>query len=450
MLNIKKNNIFLNKPTAYNNASIQNKINYKILKSDSISFCGIKNSNRNIFQKGLDFLKSVGNVDFSNFESDYKILENDFDYAVDVRNFARKIKDEKDIKKFYNFLYHHRMFTQEEKELFKKYFGEYLADVQSRQPKCQNSINSVQQSGQYEIISKKKSIPNKAQNPALNTVQSPKVNLKDSLAQEFDSLEKDDIPAFVAKSANGTREEQYALLDLYTTKSELHKSLPEKTQERLALGTRLANLRKQMEQQNISFVPKAPEEFTSNEEKRKYVNNAINKITKNEASAMEALDVFEKYGEKRFIDDKTSITSLEALETNVSCFIDNILSKGISKNIYHTKESIELTNTLLQRFIQVHSKYATNQVDSRSYPDVRTIWHMFSKYKSVANKDTILMMINAMKDLAVDKDEYTNLKYVLKHFDPMLYEAVNENNLQDIEKAIDEFGKAVENLPDRH
>ena len=59
------------------------------------------------------------------------------------------------------------------------------------------------------------------------------------------------------------------------------------------------------------------------------------------------------------------------------------------------------------------------------------------------------MMINAIKDLAVDKYEYTRLKYFLKNFDPTLYEAINKNDMQDIEKAIVKLGKAVENLPDK-
>lgn len=333
---------------------------------------------------------------------------------------------------------------------------------------------------------------------------------KESLLEEFERIEKEDVPNFVVKIANGTRDTQYNLVEIKSElekkhkellendpltlfrndlhknkelKQEIEKEIEEKfrqegkkysstdivkeriktweqmekdagfenyTPETLRLGRKLYVLEKQMKEQNISFVPKVPEQFVSDDEKWKYVNNAIYKIQKNEASAMEALDVFEKYGERRFVSNKTNETSLEVLETNISNYIEEILSKGIFKNIYHTKESIELTNALLQRFVQVHSKYATNQVDSRSYPDVGNIWHMFSRYKYVENKETMLMMINAMKDLAVDKDEYTSLKYVLKHFDPMLYEAINKNDLQDIEKAFVELGKAVENLPDKY
>ena len=73
----------------------------------------------------------------------------------------------------------------------------------------------------------------------------PANNTAKSLLKEFDSIEKENIPAFVSKAAKGSREEQYQLLDLYINKSKEHKQLPANSTERLALGTKLATLRKE-------------------------------------------------------------------------------------------------------------------------------------------------------------------------------------------------------------
>lgn len=405
----------------------------------------------------------------------------------------------------------HRLFnllkSQQEKKIFKNHFGMHLYDDTSQQN---------QLAAQTQHTKPKKPVTNPVENKSnkINTItkqtstKKSEILSKDSLLKEFESLENDDIPSFVTKIANGTREEQYNLLEIYKELFKKHdelmendpstkfkKEIREKYTEQLKkeireefdksgkkynsteviketykrldkmaqdagldnyapstlkLGQKLVVLGKQMEEQNISFVPKAPVSFETEEKKWKYINDALWAVPKNEASAMEALEVFEKYGEKRFVDETTSVTSLDDLRTSISGYIDEILSKGILKNIFHNETSLELTNVLLQRYIQVYSKFATNQIDSRAYPDVKSIWRMFDSYKHIANKDTILMMINAMKDFAVDKEEYTRLKYFVKHFSPELYESINYNDLQDIEKAIAELGNKVENLPDSY
>ena len=369
---------------------------------------------------------------------------------------------------------------------------------------------------QTQHIKHKKPVTNSVENTS-NKINNPQqqasskkseILSKDTLLKEFESLENDDIPTFVAKIAKSSKEEQYNLLEIYKELFKKHDELMENDpstkfkkeirekyteqlkkeireefdksgkkynsteviketykrldkmaqdagladyeQNTLKSGQKLATLRKQMEEQNISFVSKAPEFFETEERKWNYINEALWAAPKNEASAMDALDVFEKFGEKRFIDETTSVTSLDDLRTSISGYIDEILSKGILKNIFHNEHCLELTNVLLQRYIQVYSKFATNKIDSRAYPDVKSVWRMFDSYKHIANKDTMLMMINAMKDFAVDKEEYSRLKYFVKHFSPELYEVINKNDLQDIEKAIVKLGEKVENLPDNY
>ena len=460
----------------------------------------------------------------NSFNPSCSISEDETTYVAELCGYLSKKKlSSMELKREYTKIYN-SLRTENEQKLYKDYFTKFLIVDESQQPtqpRPQGTRHVNQPRTQHVITPNNKVVtqevvtdPKQTQivTPKEENVAKPEVKTitKEALLEEFEKLEKEDVPNFVAKIANSTRDTQYNLVEIKSElekkhkellendpltlfrndlhknkelKQEIEKELEEKFRQKgkkysstdiikeriktweqmekdagfenyapetLRLGRKLYVLEKQMKEQNISFVPKAPEQFASDDEKWKYIHKVLNRAQENEASTMEALAVFEKYGEKRFVSNKTNETSLEVLETNISNYIDEILSKGIFENIYHTKESIELTNALLQRFVQVHSKYATNQVDSRSYPDVGNIWHMFSRYKYVENKETMLMMINAMKDLAVDKNEYTRLKYFLKHFDPKLYEAINENDLQDIEKNIAELGKVVENLPDKN
>lgn len=61
--------------------------------NDHVSFKG-KAESKNIFQKGWDWLTGNDIQDFSDFEPKHSIFDDDgFDYAVDVRNYSRKIND---------------------------------------------------------------------------------------------------------------------------------------------------------------------------------------------------------------------------------------------------------------------------------------------------------------------------------------------------------------------
>ena len=466
-----------------NNLSLKNQIHNKsnTTYSSNVSFNGLFD----FFAKKQEFFPSCS------------ITDNPIKYAKEVyKNWENLSKSEinDECKRLYSLLK-----TEKEQNLFRMHFYAYMPQELKK-----NKLNTKNTQSQ-PIINKPVITPTK---PHFAQKTLTTIYTKETILQEFESLENDDIPTFVAKIAKSSKEEQYNLLEIYKELFKKHDELMENDpsmkfkkeirekyteqlkkeireefdksgkdyestdviketykrldkmaqdagladyeQNTLKLGQKLATLRKQMEEQNISFVSKAPEFFETEERKWNYINEALWAAPKNEASAMDALDVFEKFGEKRFIDETTSVTSLDDLRTSISGYIDEILSKGILKNIFHNEHCLELTNVLLQRYIQVYSKFATNKIDSRAYPDVKSVWRMFDSYKHIANKDTMLMMINAMKDFAVDKEEYSRLKYFVKHFSPELYEVINKNDLQDIEKAIVKLGEKVENLPDNY
>ena len=64
-------------------------------------------------------------------------------------------------------------------------------------------------------------------------------------------------------------------------------------------------------------------------------------------------------------------------------------------------------------------------------------------------KDTVIKFINAFKNIAVDKKQYKDIKYFLKDGSwQIFYPKLKAQDLPDIQKALDEFAAAVENLPD--
>ena len=170
---IKKSNKLLN----YSCFGLSNSSNLPLTnlkyQLDTVSFKGRNGDGQNIFQKLLNQFFNDDYEQSIEFRPTCSIVEDKHEYLRQILDYETTVP-KKDVKRFYINTYN-TLNTQEEKELFKKYFGEYLTDVQSRQPKHQSSKNSVQQSGQYEINSKKKPTPNQAQNPTLNTVQLPKI-----------------------------------------------------------------------------------------------------------------------------------------------------------------------------------------------------------------------------------------------------------------------------------
>ena len=279
------------------------------------------------------------------------------------------------------------------------------------------------------------------------------------LLETFDSATIEEIPQIVSKAAKGTKEHQQLLLSAYNEKSAFHKTLPEGSPERLALGKKLATLRKQMTEQNISFIQKAPESFASEQEKWDYLYTLYNAPKYNEATIMDYLDQFEKFG-GRMYDKNTGKDSLPDVGTVVDCFIDDfldsnaVLDKITHKEKYANREADDITkmlNRVVNKYIDIISKFATTELPEKGYsPDSAKLLPFYNHYRSTMTKDTVIKFINAFKNIAVDKQEYKEIRFFLKEGTwDAFYPELKAEDMPDIQKALDEFAKVVENLPEK-
>ena len=154
---------------------------------------------------------------------------------------------------------------------------------------------------------------------------------------------------------------------------------------------------------------------------------------------MDALDVFEKYGEKIY-QAEPYIDTLGDLGACVSTFLDK--NKG-------NQESL---NRVLRKYIDAYSKFATTEVKKGYSPDSRHLRAMFDSYCYWVDKETSLKFIDTLKNLAVDKNDCKKMGYFFKSLTPGDTPSaicwLTKQDLPDIQKALDEFAAAVENLPD--
>ena len=235
--------------------------------------------------------------------------------------------------------------------------------------------------------------------------------------------------------ANRTLQEYTELCEEFEELRKLDVSNP----TRKAAAQKLNALEKQMIKQNISFVPKAPESFASDKIRWQFIKSALWETQRNEASTMDALDVFEKYGEKIY-QAEPLIDTLGDLGASVSAFLDR--NKG-------NQESL---NRVLRKYVDVYSKFATTEIRKGYSPDSRHLRVMFDSYCYWVDKKTTIKFIDALKNLAVDKNDCKKMGYFFKSLIPGDTPSaacwLTKQDLPDIQKALEEFTKAVENLPD--
>ena len=207
---------------------------------------------------------------------------------------------------------------------------------------------------------------------------------------------------------------------------------------RKAAAQKLNALEKQMIEQNISFVPKAPESFASDKERWDYLYYRLMGVpVKNEATAIDMLDQFGKLGGKMY-DPNTGKNSLMDIGIAALSYLDN------------DKIDTDSANRILQKYIDSVFKFATNEIPTGGYsPDAAELLPRYHNFTQLMTKDTVIKFINAFKNIAVDKKQYKDIKYFLKDGSwQIFYPKLKAQDLPDIQKALDEFAAAVENLPD--
>lgn len=249
----------------------------------------------------------------------------------------------------------------------------------------------------------------------------------------------DDTSKTVQKGVNAASKkiESNPTLAEYTALDEKWQSMADDNPEKDVLGRKIVALRKQMIEQNISFVPKAPESFASDEEKWSHLYRLMNMPVNNEATAIDMLDQFSKLGGKMY-DPNTGKDSLMDMGTSVLIYANE------------KTQDIDSSNRIFQKYIDSVFKFATNEIPTGGYsPDAAVLLPAYNESRHVMTKDTVIKFINAFKNIAVDKKQYKDIKYFLKDGSwQIFYPKLKVQDLPDIQKALDEFAAAVENLPD--
>ena len=161
---------------------------------------------------------------------------------------------------------------------------------------------------------------------------------------EFQKTDKDAIPKLVSSIAGGTKEEKQALLDLYTILDKTHSKLPESDPRRIPLGQKINILEKQMKEKNFSFIPKPPLKFATDNDRIEYLHNVLSLADTNEASAMEAFDIFEKYGNRYVHGVGGCWNSIIELSSTVSRIVD--------------KSDDKVADKALSRYVDLFNKFA--------------------------------------------------------------------------------------------
>ena len=205
---------------------------------------------------------------------------------------------------------------------------------------------------------------------------------------------------------------------------------------RKAAAKRLNEMEKQMIEHNISFLPKAPESFSSEQERWNYFYKFINMPVDNEATAMDILDHFSRLG-GRMYDKNKGIRSITDIPIPVLMFANE------------QAKSIESSNRILQKYVDSVFKFATNDIPPLGYsPDAAALLPAYNDSRHVMTKDTVIKFIDAFKRIAVDKQQYKDIHYFLQDGTwQMFYPQLKQDDMPDIYKALDSFAKVVESLP---
>lgn len=283
-------------------------------------------------------------------------------------------------------------------------------------------------------------VPNNPKTPPIEPPKKP-IQAINSLTSDINNSKLDNsAEEIIQETVQIVSEKTSPTLEEYTR---LRKEFNEKLRKldisdptRKAAAKKLKEMERQMIEQNISFVSKAPESFASEKERWDYFYKGIDANVRNEASAMDILDQFSRLG-GRMYDKNTGRRSIADIGTAVLIYANEKAT------------SIESSNRILQKYVDSVFKFATNEIPPRGYsPDAAELLPAYNNSIKVMTKDTVIKFINAFKNIAVDKQQYIDIKYFLQDgIWQSFYPQLKPQDLPDIQKALDEFAKAVENLP---
>ena len=252
----------------------------------------------------------------------------------------------------------------------------------------------------------------KSENPVDQPITTPKVKVSDKYSY-YDEYEK----------ANNE------LIKFERKQREILNSgrvlTPEEVAERRQVkATRKAVLDK-IEKENKSLV-KIREDIKTKEERIEYIEQYVfDRMNISEASALDGLDAFERYGYRRPFRKETSDHTLSQISVNLQT-----LPKG------------HKTDKVLNRFLDIFEK--TAQKDSKRYDDNSRLGYVvvdYIRYGTNIKKESIIRAIELMKKIADQKMDYKRIDGELYVYAKELYKDA------DIQKAMNELKEIVKDCP---
>jgi len=205
--------------------------------------------------------------------------------------------------------------------------------------------------------------------------------------------------------------------------------LPDGHPHKAQIGRKINELERQLKENNVSFVPKAPASFASESEKIKYIQMALLEADVNEASAMDALAVFEKYGSRY-----TYGPNAKNINTGISD-----LALAIEK--ISDKLEPEVADRAISKYLDLFNKYARSDGE---YTDTRHLRLLIERHQSKMSEETVLKMIDTLKKFSFEKAQSWSVRrYILED----AYTKRTPEELSRIEARLRELEEIVKDMP---
>ena len=196
------------------------------------------------------------------------------------------------------------------------------------------------------------------------------------------------------------------------------------------LGKEKVSMRKAMIEGNVSFVPKPPQHFSSQEEKNQYILNALECTYINESSAMDALNVFDKFGSRFEYGYKNSENSISDLSIAVSYAAKELDPKTADK--------------IFNKFIDLFGKFADTTPPRHN--DTRKLDNIIIEHHEKMSEDTINKFIDTLEKLSFEQSTAWNIR---KNIIENEYTKRSPEEITRIDSRLKKLEEKIKDLPFR-
>ncbi len=206
--------------------------------------------------------------------------------------------------------------------------------------------------------------------------------------------------------------------------------MPNGNPHKAQLGRKITELEKTLKESNVSFVPKAPETFVNEAEKIKYIQQALLEADVNEASAMDALSVFEKYG-SRYTYGPNNSKNIRTGISDLALAIDKISGSFDG----------EIADRAISKYLDLFNKFARSDGE---YTDTRHLRLLIERHHSKMSEDTVMKMIDTLKKFSFEKAQAWSVRrYVVDD----AYTKRTPEELSRINERLKELEEIVKDMP---